>query len=130
MTGRVLLVDDDRLVTQTLGPTMEKRLGVRMDVAANADEALALLERESFDVVMADFDMPGMDGIALLATVRQRWPRTRRVMVTAHGRREVRMRAVEEGGAQAFVTKPYSLKRIQKLLMELLKTQPPRTRAE
>lgn len=78
---RVLVVDDEVLV----GRALSRVLSLVADVthAIDAEEALRRLEREPFDVVIADYLMPGRDGVSLLAEVARRWPRARRVLHSA-----------------------------------------------
>jgi DNA-binding NtrC family response regulator len=58
--------------------------GYRVLTAACGEQALAILEDEAVGVVISDMSMPGMDGPALLAVVRSRWPDTVRVLLSGH----------------------------------------------
>lgn len=77
----VLLVDDDPRVLSALRRGL-RREALTIETAANGREALAMLEREPVALVVSDHKMPGMTGIELLETVRRRWPRTRRILLS------------------------------------------------
>ena len=81
---RILCVDDEPLVLRSLAAALRKHFEI---VPANgAREALALLEREpGFRVVLSDYRMPGMDGGAFLALVRERFPMVIRMLLSGAG---------------------------------------------
>lgn len=72
---RVLAVDDDGLVLTNALALLED-LDMEAVGAASADEALAMLERQAFDVVITDFAMPQMNGVELAREIARRWPAT------------------------------------------------------
>lgn len=72
----VLVVDDDALVLSALR-RMLQALSVHVRTASSAEAALALFEEEVPEMVISDWRMPGMDGVALLAEVQQRHPHVR-----------------------------------------------------
>ena len=76
---RLLLVDDSQFFRNMLAPLL-KASGYDVTLAASADEALALKDRgASFDLIISDLDMPGMDGIALAERIKAdpKWQRFR-----------------------------------------------------
>ena len=75
---RVLVVDDEHLVAAALDRILTSVSEVV--TVKSADEAIAALQTGSFDTVLSDFNMPGRDGLSLLAEVRQRWPLVRCVL--------------------------------------------------
>jgi CheY-like chemotaxis protein len=76
--------------------------------AGGGHEALALIEKRPFDLVLSDISMPKGDGMALLAAIRARGgPRPRVMLMT--GFAEVTVESAIEAGAVALVTKPFSL---------------------
>ena len=80
---RVLVVDDEPIARQNLAHALE-RDGITADVAADGEEALALLAQTAYPLVLTDLRMPGMDGLSLLREVRQRLPQTEVIVITAH----------------------------------------------
>src|SRR4051812_2965160 len=69
--GRVPIVDDEPVQVRSIGRALRSR-GYEVESASNGREASAKLQPDTFDVVLSDIAMPGMDGIALLQFVRER----------------------------------------------------------
>ena len=89
--------------------------------AASGHEALERLSGEiepELLAVLSDINMPGMDGLQLLAEIKQRHPNLTVMMVTAYGDDERRRRAAEHGAAQ-FLTKPVDFDHLKVKLQEL-----------
>jgi CheY-like chemotaxis protein len=104
----ILIVDDELFMRRLLEQTL-RRGGARLATADSGDAALAWLARESADLLLIDFNMPGRDGLATVRALREAHPHMRIpvVMLTAGGLADVRARAAELGVA-AFFTKPFS----------------------
>jgi two-component system, NtrC family, response regulator AtoC len=102
----VLVVDDDAAVGTVLAALL-KQDGFEATYVPNAQAALATLEKRPFDLVMSDVRMPGMDGFALLATIRRLMPEVPVVLLTAHGTVSMAVEAMKAGAAD-FVTKPFA----------------------
>jgi two-component system, response regulator PdtaR len=112
----VLIVEDEALV-RTTAVDMIEEAGFQILEAANADEAILLLEvRRDITVVFTDIEMPGsMDGLRLAQAVRGRWPPIK--IIATSGRCVVRDGDLPSGGR--FLPKPYSFTQISSALMEL-----------
>ncbi len=78
---RILVVDDEPLVAQTL-TLIFRRNGFEASTAYNADEALASVRRSTPDLVLCDIDMPGRDGISLMADLDREFPETPILVLT------------------------------------------------
>ncbi len=85
MVRHILLVDDDRSVATVLKEGLEDLPDCEVTIAANGEEALSLFERQMFDLLITDYKMPGMDGVALATHVRERYPQTAIILITAYG---------------------------------------------
>ncbi|WP_240791185.1 ATP-binding protein [Roseomonas sp. AR75] len=81
---RVLLVDDDRLVLASTAAMLED-IGHAVVEADSGPAALTKLEGQQVDLVLADYGMPGMTGIALAAEIRRRWPALPVILATGYG---------------------------------------------
>lgn len=103
---RVLLVDDERLVLSALRRTLMR---ADMDVLTAGDgaEGLAVLEKETVDLVVSDYKMPGMNGIEFLTQVSARWPAVRRCMLTAQADPETTEDALATGILHKAMRKPW-----------------------
>ncbi|MDR1298034.1 MAG: sigma-54 dependent transcriptional regulator [Deltaproteobacteria bacterium] len=116
--GDVLIVDDEEHIRKIMAIMLGKR-GHRCRTAASGPEALELVGRESFDVVFTDLNMPGMDGLGLLARLRSLAPETMVIMVTAFASVDTAIRAMKEG-AYDYIAKPFSDEEIGLVLEKAL----------
>jgi DNA-binding response OmpR family regulator len=83
---KILIVDDEKELVETLTERLELR-GFGARGATTGPEALKILSREPFDVVLLDVKMPGMGGLQVLETIKERWPAQKVVLLTGHGSR-------------------------------------------
>jgi CheY-like chemotaxis protein len=81
---RILVVEYDQSVALTLRDGLERLADCEVFVAANGERAVRLCKQGPFDVLITDYKMPGTDGLALIARIRELCPRTRVVMLTAY----------------------------------------------
>jgi CheY-like chemotaxis protein len=103
---RILLAEDDT-INQKVALAVLRGLGYHADVAANGLEVLRVLERQAYDVVLMDLQMPELDGLATSREICRRWPRDRRpriVATTASDSPEIR-EACRAAGIDDFVGK-------------------------
>lgn len=100
----LLLVDDEAGIRKVLGITLSD-MGYHVFTAADAEEALAVFEREMPEIVLTDIKMPGRDGLTLLADIKRLNPETEVIMITGHGEMELAIRSLKLE-ATDFVTKP------------------------
>jgi two-component system NtrC family response regulator len=104
--ARILVVDDDASLRRVLEYNLAEE-GYEVTAAGSGEEALSLLERERFDLVVTDIKMPGMDGMDLLRRVKDSSPDTQVVMITAFGTIEMAVEAMK-AGAFEYITKPFN----------------------
>tara|TARA_B100001964_G_scaffold87167_1_gene98115 strand:- start:2081 stop:2878 length:798 start_codon:yes stop_codon:yes gene_type:complete len=111
---KILVVDDEEMIVTLLSRTLQKSYDVTE--ASSGGEAISLLEKNSFDLVLTDVRMPGIDGIQLLETVREIRPECEVILMTSFTDIDIVITALNRG-AFAFVTKPLDtamvLKRIE-----------------
>jgi DNA-binding NtrC family response regulator len=100
----LLVVDDEFSVRDSLYNWFRKD-GYRVDTAENATEALQRLQESSYDVVLLDIKLPGMDGIELQRRIHQIDPNLAVIMITAYASVETAVQALKQG-AFDYVTKP------------------------
>src|SRR5690606_2443511 len=94
--SRILLVEDDRALREALADTLALG-GYDYLEAADGEAALTLLQRESVAMVVSDVNMPGMDGHALLRTLRERFPQLPVLLMTAYGTVQNEVVAMRDG---------------------------------
>jgi response regulator RpfG family c-di-GMP phosphodiesterase len=115
---RVLIVDDELRLRQVLMRLMA-RDGFECAEAGSAEAALAYLERTPVTLVLSDLRMPGMDGTELLRAIRERWPETAVVMITAVADVEVAVACLSMG-AMDYLTKPFHLEEVRARVRQAL----------
>lgn len=105
MTDAILFVDDEENILHSLKRDLRKRFNVA--TAGSGPEALAMLKSDGpFAVIVSDMRMPVMDGIQLLATVKDLYPDTVRLMLTGNADQETAIEAVNKGAIFRFLNKP------------------------
>ena len=118
MTERILVVDDEQIIRETLSFVLKKE-GYRVEEARNGAEALEKQENSPFDVVITDIEMPEMRGTELLEHITRRTPESFVIIITAFGSLETAIQALRQG-AYDYILKPIDfddlLHRIKKLL--------------
>ena len=109
----VLVVDDEVETRRLLEQALSKEFFV--ESAKDGDEALELLERDPFDIVLLDQRMPGLSGLEVLRAVKQRHPDTRVVMVTAFDETSLIVASIR-AGAEDYLVKPIAPEALRKKL--------------
>jgi putative two-component system response regulator len=104
--ARILVVDDEPYVREIIWEWLSAA-GYACTVADSGQRAVEILAAERFDLVVSDITMPGMDGVALLAHVRESFPDMAVIMVTAVDDRKVAIHTLELG-AYGYVIKPFT----------------------
>src|SRR5947208_2783817 len=104
--ARVLIVDDDSALLQALPEALRLRMsGVVVDTADSAAAALDRIAAWDYDAIVTDIKMPGMDGLALLAEIRERRSDTPVLIITGHNDPALAIQALRNG-AYDFIAKP------------------------
>jgi len=122
--GRVLVVDDNSVNRRILARQIELA-GASTDTAAGGEEALELMRRAPYDLVLADLQMPGMDGFELAGRIRaretaERATRTPILAVTASALEDQEQKA-REAGMDGLITKPIGVEQLRATLAVWLK---------
>jgi len=112
----VLLVDDEVEALELYGKRLARR-GIPARLAASAQEALAAVEAKTPDVVVLDVRMPGMDGLDVLAHIKQAHPEVQVIMLTGHASVEAAVQGMELG-AFDYMVKPVALEDLLQKIME------------
>jgi signal transduction histidine kinase len=102
--ARLLVVDDEESLRITTAAILEKE-GYVVDTAATGDEAIALLQKLEYDLVLTDLHMEGGDGLSVLSQIRKQTPLTISVVLTGFASVESAIAALQEG-AYDYLIKP------------------------
>lgn len=107
MKPHILLVDDEVNVLSALTRALFEE-PYQVTCAKSGEEALDLIAKHPFKVVISDERMIGMQGSELLAILKERYPHTLRILLTGHATLEAAMKAVNQGEIYRFFTKPWN----------------------
>ena len=117
--ANLLIVDDHQEHRLALAKIFAKE-GYPVTLAADGEEAIQLLLRGSFDLVITDLRMPKKDGLQLLKEIRQVSPRILVILITAYGGSESFMEAMR-GGAFSYLDKPVKREDILRMVEKALR---------
>jgi DNA-binding NarL/FixJ family response regulator len=118
---RVLLADDQRLVRESLGTLLGLLPGIEMVASASdGEEALALADEHTPDVVLMDLRMPRLDGIEATRRLRERRPDVRVIALTTYADNESVLGAIR-AGARGYLTKDASSEDIRNAILTVAK---------
>jgi DNA-binding NtrC family response regulator len=101
----ILIVDDDEDVLSLIEKHLTNK-GFEVVTAYDGEQALALVERVDFDLVITDLKMPKIDGMEVLRRIKEKSPDTEVVILTGHGTMDSAIEALREGGAFDYLQKP------------------------
>lgn len=114
---KLLIVDDEAEVCESIGNFLRRR-DYDVTTAVGGQEAIDILKREAFPVVLLDLKMPVIDGWTVLKETRSEHPETKYLVVSGLDEPEVAQRC-KEAGAYGFVVKPIRVKAIYEMLEKL-----------
>jgi len=100
----ILIVDDEDIVRRSHLRSLAET-GCYTEAAEDGHKAIHVMEQHPFDVVLLDLRMPGLDGMDVLKTIKQRWPDCEVVVITGYPTIETAKEAVRLG-AQNYIVKP------------------------
>ncbi|WP_420628831.1 ATP-binding protein [Candidatus Leptofilum sp.] len=120
---RVLVVDDEINVGLIVQKGLKKLPNCEIKLARNADQALALCQEGPFDLMITDYMMPGTDGLALAGQIRELYPQTVILMLTAHNNDELHQQA-SQVSIQRIMNKPVEITEIRQAVSQVLDNGP------
>jgi DNA-binding NtrC family response regulator len=104
----VLIVDDEEMVATALRSFLELETSYTVLTYTSPVQALEEADLERVNVVVADFMMPGLDGISFLREFRKQNPQATRILLTGYADKENAIRAINEAGLYYYLEKPWS----------------------
>jgi len=117
--GRVLVVDDHPQARESMADAL-RQSGHHVQCCSSAPEALQRLDRESYDCVVTDLKMPGMNGLEFIIHIEQRRQHVQVVMVTAHATVTSAVEAMRHG-AFDYIEKPFDVDQLERLLAQAIR---------
>jgi len=118
MPKRILIVEDEDTLCESLKRVFERE-GYEVDMAGSAESALAVLETRSFDLIITDIMLPGMNGLEFLNKCRDREPVQAVIIMTAYDNLWTEDEALASG-ACAYITKPLMHDEIKRIVRNAL----------
>lgn len=108
--ANILVIDDEKSIRNTLQEVLEYE-NHKVEQATNGSEALDLFGNGSYDIVLCDIKMPGMDGIEVLEKLHEKASDVPIIMISGHGNIDTAVEAIKKG-AYDFIEKPLDLNRL------------------
>ena len=117
---KILIVDDEEDITWGISKSLEKPLyGFDIQCVHAGDQALELLHRTKFDLVVSDVRMPGRNGIQLISDIRNNFPHTKVIIMTAYGSSQLKEQ-VENRGGFFYIEKPFDVGYLKQIIFDAL----------
>jgi CheY-like chemotaxis protein len=115
---RTLLVDDDEFVRDSLRVFFESKKCPLLALET-AEEGIEALKKQSYDIIITDYRLPGMDGLEFCRRLKRTHPDILLILITAYGSKAVAAEAVTLG-IQEFIEKPITIPAIETSLSRLI----------
>ena len=116
MSEKVLLVDDEEDFLEAMAERMRAR-DMEVTTASSAKEAFKKMESDTFDAIVLDFQMPEMDGMEALKSIKAKRPESQIILLTGFATVEKGVQAMKEGAAD-FLEKPADLEVLSQKIKE------------
>lgn len=104
---RILVLDDEPIVLKRLGPALEKA-GYAVEVFSRSPEAFNRIQETTFEIVITDLKMEGLDGMQFLTQVKERTPQTEVIVITGFATMDTAKESFQKGVFD-FLAKPFKL---------------------
>ncbi len=116
--NKILFVDDEEYLLSSIERQLRNQFNIQ--TCSSAAEALDCIKKNNYSVIVADYHMPGMNGVEFLAKTKVIAPRTVRILFTGKADLNVAISAVNEGHVFKFLSKPYSTEKLISVLRQAL----------
>ena len=116
-----LIVDDFSTMRRILRNLLKESGFHNVEEAEDGEDALAKMNKHNFDFIITDWNMPNMDGLLLLETIRQqeKWAKLPVLMVTAEAKKE-NIIAASKAGASGYMVKPFTAAILEQKIEQIL----------
>ena len=114
----LLLIDDDEWVKNSLQLFFESE-GCKIVVLKTAEEGLDLIEDRRFDIIIADYRLPGIDGLEFIRRLPFKQSGALKILITAYGSKDI-LSKIQAAGIHGFIAKPFTSEVIEATLKRLI----------
>lgn len=112
--SKIIIIEDDK-ITQTIIEKALSNLGHQVIVCSNGEEGLQMIFAEEPNIVITDFQMPGLNGLEVIERVKKQLPNTPIVLMTAYDEMQLTIKAMQ-AGAFDYIEKPINLKKLKNII--------------
>jgi DNA-binding NtrC family response regulator len=123
----MLLIDDDEWIRDSLTLFFEGE-GCHLLALETAEEGMEALKKKDYDIIIADYKLPGMDGLEFLRRIQDSHPDVMKILITAYGSEEVVSEA-KRLGALDFIQKPFTSEAVEESLSRLIENWKPKKKS-
>ncbi len=117
--AKILIIEDDKDMGWLISTILECE-GHTVCIAYNGNDALANIKKQQFDMVISDYKLPGMNGLAVLERAQKIRPSMAAMMISAFGNLSIKAKA-EKLGVCDFLDKPFNIKTLAETVEKVLK---------
>ena len=111
---KIMVLDDEPIVCKRLKPALEKQ-GYEVDTFTESSEAMERIQHVTYDIIITDLKMRGVDGMHLLTEAKRRSPETEVIVITGFATMETAKESFHKGVFD-FIAKPFKLSEIQEVV--------------
>jgi DNA-binding NtrC family response regulator len=111
---KIMVLDDEPIVCKRLKPALERQ-GYEVDTFTQSSEAMEQIQRVTYDIIITDLKMKGVDGMQLLGEAKRRSPNTEVIVITGFATMETAKESFHKGVFD-FIAKPFKLTEIQEVV--------------
>ena len=115
---KIVLVDDDELIRDSLGLFLESE-GCQLQAFATAEEGVEAFAKQPYDLIIADYKLPGMDGLEFFKKIQGFSSHALKILITAYGSEEIFSEAKKVGVLEV-IEKPFTSKILEDSLATLI----------
>jgi DNA-binding NtrC family response regulator len=120
-TARILIVDDDENIRKVIATILEDD-GYNVESVDTAKKAIERTKRKFYNLALIDIRLPDMEGIELLAKMRNTTPKMRKIIITGYPTLQNAIEAVNRG-ADAYIMKPFDMEKVLQTIKDQLRKQ-------
>jgi two-component system, response regulator, stage 0 sporulation protein F len=117
--ANILIIDDDKWIRNSLAMFFEGE-GCRLTVCETAEEGLEALKNQDYQTIIADYRLPGMDGLEFFRLIQEHHQSVLKLLITAYGNQNI-FEEAKSIGIGTVIQKPFTVEILKQSLLQLLK---------